>query len=203
MSKDWTGNKKTTYVTLGASNHTEVEREKDDYYATDPIAGRLLLELEDFNDILEPSCGEGHLSKEFLVKGKSVHSSDLIDRHYGEVKNFFEYTEWNGDIITNPPYKFAKEFIEHSLSIIPTGRKVAMFLKTTFTETKGRKQFFINNPPKTIYVSSTRIPCYLNGKRFILNKKTNKMVKVASAVAYSWFVWHKGFTGTTEMKWFN
>ena len=26
MSKDWTGNKKTTFVTLGASNHTDHER---------------------------------------------------------------------------------------------------------------------------------------------------------------------------------
>lgn len=28
MNKDWTGNKKTTFVQLGASNHTEKEREK-------------------------------------------------------------------------------------------------------------------------------------------------------------------------------
>lgn len=34
--KDWNGNKKTTFVTLGASNHSEKEREKDDFYATDP-----------------------------------------------------------------------------------------------------------------------------------------------------------------------
>ena len=26
--KDWTGNKKTTFVTLGASNHSDKERER-------------------------------------------------------------------------------------------------------------------------------------------------------------------------------
>ena len=31
MSKDWTGNKKTTFVTLGASNHTDHERAEHDY----------------------------------------------------------------------------------------------------------------------------------------------------------------------------
>ena len=31
--KDWIGNKKSTFVTLGASNHTEKEREKNDFYA--------------------------------------------------------------------------------------------------------------------------------------------------------------------------
>lgn len=33
---DWTGNAKLVYKTLGASNHTEDERQTDDYYATAP-----------------------------------------------------------------------------------------------------------------------------------------------------------------------
>ena len=36
MGKDWTGNGKSIFTTLGASNHTEKEREINDYYATDP-----------------------------------------------------------------------------------------------------------------------------------------------------------------------
>lgn len=32
---DWVGNKTSTFVTLGASNHVEHEREPHDYYATD------------------------------------------------------------------------------------------------------------------------------------------------------------------------
>ena len=39
--KDWTGNKKSTYATLGASNHTENEREVDDFYATNPESLRV------------------------------------------------------------------------------------------------------------------------------------------------------------------
>lgn len=38
VNKDWTGNRKSTYITLGASNHTDKEREVRDFYATDPIA---------------------------------------------------------------------------------------------------------------------------------------------------------------------
>lgn len=63
MAKDWTGNKKSTFVTLGASNHTDKERQKEDYYATDPIAARLLLEVEPFEGkIWECACGEKHLA---------------------------------------------------------------------------------------------------------------------------------------------
>lgn len=38
MLKDWTGNSKTTFAILGASNHTDKKREVNDYYATDPKA---------------------------------------------------------------------------------------------------------------------------------------------------------------------
>jgi len=197
MDKNWIGNKNSIYKTLGASNHTDKEREKNDYYATEPKAAEMLLDLEDFNDILEPSCGEGHLSEVFIKHGKNVTSSDLINRNYGMVKDFFTVTEWDGDIITNPPYKYAKEFIKHALSIIPTGRKVAMFLKIQFLESKGRKELFVTSPPRTLYVTSSRIQCAKNGD-FEGMKKSG-----GSAVAYGWFVWEKGFNGNTIIKWFN
>ena len=69
-----------------------------------------------------------------------------------------------------------------------------MFLKLTFLEGKARKQFFKENPPKTIYVSSSRIKCALNG---------NFSETGSSAVAYGWYVWEKGYKGETTVKWFN
>ena len=41
--KDWTGNKRTLGALLGASNHTSEERQREDYYATDPAMVRDLL----------------------------------------------------------------------------------------------------------------------------------------------------------------
>lgn len=201
MSKDWTGNNNSIYKTLGASNHTKEDREENDYYATDPKAARLLLEIEEFsNNIWECACGEGHLSKVFEENGFNVKSTDLIDRGYGITGVDFlsdNNKEFNGDIITNPPYKYAKEFIEKSLEIIPDGNKVAMFLKIQFLEGKARKKLFISNPPKTIHVSSSRLLCAKNGD-------FQKMIAGGgSAVAYAWYVWEKGFDGTTQLKWFN
>jgi len=34
MNKDWTGNNASLYRIMGASNHSDTEREKDDFYAT-------------------------------------------------------------------------------------------------------------------------------------------------------------------------
>lgn len=42
--------------TLGASNHSSYEREEYDYYATEPYAAQLLMEVETFGDIWECAC---------------------------------------------------------------------------------------------------------------------------------------------------
>ena len=66
--------------------------------------------------------------------GYDVISSDLVDRGYGTPnKDFLKDTEMkDGSIITNPPYKDAQEFILKALDVVPTGNKVAMFLKVLF-----------------------------------------------------------------------
>ena len=200
--KDWTGNSKSVYTTLGASNHTEDEREQHDYYATDPIAIDVLIndaKSEINYNVWECAWGEGHLAKRLSDYGYNVTATDLIDRGFGigDV-NFLETnTIFNGDIVTNPPYKYAVKFIEHALDIIPTGNKVFMFLKLQFLEGKSRKELFKKYPPKCIYVSSSRILCAKNGD-FEGMKKSG-----GSAVAYAWYEWEKGYTGDTIIKWVN
>lgn len=134
----------------GSSNHCDYERQSNDYYATEPKAVELLLQMEKFDKhILEPACGEGHMSDVLKKHGYDVDSRDLVDRGYGGVANFLssETKSFNGDIITNPPYKYAQQFVEKALSIIPAGNKVAMFLKLTFLEGKGRRSLFAKYPP--------------------------------------------------------
>lgn len=194
-NKDWIGNSKTTFVTLGASNHTDKEREIHDYYATDPKTIKPLFEKESFSEhIWEPACGEGHLSKNIRELNHSVLSSDLINRGFGDFFCDFLQSQnhWNGDIITNPPYKYAQEFVEHSLELISNGNKVAMFLKLTFLEGQKRRKMFDKYPPKIIYVFSERQKCAINGKF----EETG-----SSAAAYAWFVWQKGFTGKPTIEW--
>ena len=89
---------------------------------------------EKFDKVWECACGEGHLAKILEEKGILHLASDLIDRGYGDVFDFLstENKEWEGDIITNPPYSLAKDFIEKALQIIPQGNKIEMFLKIKF-----------------------------------------------------------------------
>ena len=81
---DWTGNSNSIYKTLGATNHTENEREANDYYATEPKAAELLCAVENLSPaIWECACGAGHLAEVFRKHGHIVKATDLIDRGYG------------------------------------------------------------------------------------------------------------------------
>ena len=185
------------FVQLGASNHSGGIREINDFYATEPKAVELLMELERFDkNILEPCCGMGHISEILKKHGYNITSSDLIDRNYGigGVNFLTDIEKWDGDIITNPPYKQALEFVEHAIKIIPEGNKVAMFLKIQFIETKSRREFFKEHPPRVVWISSSRLSCVKNGD---FDKQKS------SAVCYCWFIWEKGFKGDTVIKWFN
>ena len=198
MTKDWTGNSRSAHATLGARNYALNEREQNDYYATEPKALELLLDLETFDTFVwECACGEGHLSEVLKKRGYLVRSSDLVDRGYGESGvDFLKVNKpFNGDIITNPPYKYAKEFVEHALEIIPDGRRVAMFLKLQFLEGKARRKLFEVAPPHTVYVSTSRLKCAMNGDFERWAKST--------AVTYAWFIWEKGYTGEPRIRWFN
>lgn len=193
-AKDWTGNSQAVH----AVNQRNKDAEEHDYYATEPKAVELLLQHEQFSGLIwEPACGEGHISKVLESHGHEVHSTDLIQRGYGIGGCDFLAegydTFWDGDIITNPPYKYAREFVEKALSIVMSGRKVAMFVKLTFLEGQARRRLFRQYPPMTVYVSSARLECGKNGV----------FTGSGSAVAYCWVVWQKGFQGCTQLKWIN
>lgn len=197
MAKDWVGGSAAVFKTLGASNHANGERQHEDYYATEPKATEWLCRLEQFDGrILEPACGEGYISEVLKAAGYEVVSRDLVDRGYGEVADFLaiDNQEWKGNIVTNPPYKYAQQFVEKALSIIPEGKKVAMFLKLQFLEGKARRAQFCSTPPIRVWVSSSRLKCAPNGDFDAIK---------GSAAAYAWFVWEKGYKGDTTVKWFN
>lgn len=199
MAQDWSGDANSVYKIIGASNHSDENRADDDYYATDPKAVEELLKREKFSHyVWEPCCGGGHISKVLEAHGYDVLSSDIVDRGYPNtyVADFLSVAPpvecISRDIITNPPYKRAKKFIEKALEISMDSTKIAMFLKTTFLESKGRREFFRENPPKYVYVFSDRMKCAPNGDFSKIK---------SSAISYAWFIWEKGFKGEPKIRW--
>ena len=172
------------------------KREENDFYATNPIALSLFLNSIDFKlnkDLWECACGEGHLTKELEKEGFKVLSSDKINRGFGEVKDFLEINDkFQGDIITNPPFKLAEEFVEKGMQLLEVGNKLILFLKIQFLEGQKRNKLFKKYPLKYVYVHSSRQQCSMNAD-FENLKATTQF--------YAWYVWEKGFKGDTILKW--
>lgn len=178
-------------------------REKNDFYATpSPTVKKLLDVFPLKGSIYECAAGQGHIVevlKEYYPNNEIVFS-DLIDRGYPNCKsgvNFLteKYDRTFDNILTNPPFKFAKEFVEKSLEI--STDKVIMLLKIQFLESISRKEFLKNSPLKYVYVFSERQNTMKNGSP--VNPLTNK--PWSSTMLLCWFVWEKGYIGEPIIRW--
>ena len=98
----------------------------------------------------------------------------------------------NGDILTNPPFKLAEEFVEKGMSLLQENKRLILFLKIQFLEGQKRRELFKKYPPKYVYVHSERQQCARDGE---FEKYT------ATTQFYAWYVWEKGFSGETIIKW--
>lgn len=198
--KDWTGDSRGIYITLGASNHTGSERESNDFYATDPVAIDLLLDAFPVpRNVWECACGQGHLSRRLTERGYKVLSTDKVDRGYGGTLDFLEADKMPdgfGCVLTNPPYKYAMDFVLHALDILPMYGLCIMFLKTTFLEGRRRyEKLFKDNRPMLVLQFVSRVLCAKNGD-------FQRMIDGGgSAVSYAWYIWRKGYRGPTILRW--
>lgn len=182
------------------------EREKLDFYATDPYA--VTKSIKTFEEIgldwnlWECACGKGHLSKALTQHGYNVRSTDIADRGFGEVLDFLAVSEkWSGDIITNPPFKYAAEFVEHAMDVIEDGHLAAFFLKVQFLETTKRAELFRKCGLKYLIVNSERICCAKNGDFDLYFKQADNGAYRGGTQLYCWFVFQKGYTGEPVVKW--
>lgn len=163
-------------------------REPMDNYPTPDIAVLALLERESFDGVVwEPACGSGNIARHF----PDCIATDIRHNNiYGETGiDFLSERRSVDHIITNPPYRLAQQFVEHSLKC--ANGKVAMLCKLAFLEGKARYSLFQEHPIKTVYVFSKRLPL----------TKEGDTRKQSSMIPFAWFVWEKGFKGKTTVEW--
>lgn len=168
-------------------------RPEGDFYPTPADAVQALLDRENFEgSIWENSCGDGAICRVLEQNGyRDVIATDLVDRGYGEAPHDFITSEYRADnVIMNPPFSLAQEFVE--LSLARTTRKVAMLGKLVFLEGQKRKPFFATTHLARVYVFSKRVNFYRGGIKG--NYST-------STIAFAWFVWEHGYEGEPVIRW--
>lgn len=170
------------------------DREKDDFYPTWPGATSALLAVETFDGpIWECACGEGDMSRVLAAAGHKVVSTDLVDRGFGDAKIDF-LMEWSPrapNIVTNPPFGLAREFVDKALSL--TTGKVAMFLRLAFLEGIDRGEWLPSTPLARVWIMSRRVP--------MQRGRISEAGDGHGVIAFAWFVWEHGHAGPASLGW--
>lgn len=140
------------------------------------------------------ACGGGS-TMGYKLAGFDVYSSDKINRGFGDVLDFLNCDKpFDGDILTNPPFRYAVDFVKKGLQLVCKGNKVWLFLKIQFLESRLRKDLFKSTPPKYVAVYSERQKCAKDGD-------FEKYCKNSNTQTYAWFVFEKGFIGNPQILW--
>jgi len=174
------------------------ERHKTDYYITPKAVVRQFLktfiEDEEINSLnglawLDPCCGgdvENEASYLSVIREdfKPKNSCGVDIREDSKADIVADFLKIEGEdigthdvIISNPPFKLAKEFIEHSMDLIEENGYVIMLLRLNFLGSISRRPFFKKYMPYKIYVHTKRIS-FTNGS--------------TDSIEYAHFVWRKG-----------
>ena len=106
------------------------------------------------------------------------------------------YIPSNVDIITNPPFSLAREFVERALSV--TDGDVVMLLRLAFLETVSRRDLFERKHLKEVWVSSKRIH-FSSPSLAQRERETGK--KSNSGMAMAWFIFNRTYVGDPVIKW--
>ena len=168
------------------------DRQKDDYYGTPPWVTDALLACEPFfGPIWEPACGHGLIAKRIAECGGEVVATDLVNRGYGQhgVDFLMEQRLLAPNIVTNPPFKLAREFADHAMRLGAT--KCALLLKLAFMQGGERTPWLFSSGLRRVHVLAKRITFVAAPDRPAFRSNF--------VDGYGWFVWQASYRGPVEL----
>lgn len=173
----------------------------NDWYQDQPEATEALIRAERFSGCTwDPACGVGTIPEALKDAGHDFIASDLVDRGYrgggciGVSRDFLECSAQPvANIVTNPPFKLAREFADRALSI--ASHKVAFLLPLTFLEGAARARWLETTPLARVHVFSWRISMP-PGELLAAGKVRPEGGKKA----FAWFVWSQGWAGPPQVR---
>lgn len=184
------------------------ERADADWYREPGWLVDALLDAEPIvGAVHDPACGGGTIPSRCLARGIPATGADMHDRGYGLPGSDFLAVDASlapfDNIIVNPPFSLAQEFVEQALKL--ASRKVIIIQRLAFAEGQKRRRMFEATPLKKIWISSKRA-CMPPGAGFTDGQRDQwGALKTqdgrGGAIAYAWFVWERGYIGRPEVGW--
>lgn len=179
------------------------ERDIHDWYVEPFECSRALFQTETFQGpIWDPACGFGRIVTQARSLGLEAYGSDIVSR-----SEFCEFTADFFDmgtvptftnIVTNPPFGRAEEFVRKSIELIPEGGKVGAILPIVWLAGFSSKRDWLPvSPLKKVYPISPR-PSMPPGRVIAEGIRPGNGTK-----DFCWLVWQRGYTGQAEVEFLN
>lgn len=152
-----------------------------------PYITRILLMNHGFHgSIWECACGDGKMADVLENAGYHVVPTDLIDRGYYKGSHNIDFLMENTimhNIVTNPPFELAFEFIEQGLRL--SENCLALLLPIRYLTGKKRCELYKRKAPTKIIIIPNKVDFLGNGNPIM---------------EFAWFIWEKGKIGS-EILW--
>jgi hypothetical protein len=178
-------------------------KDPHDWYVEPRWCSERLFALEKFEgEIHDPACGIGRIVKNAIIAGYEAAGSDIIARPGFEpllLCNFLDPNQYDpiypvfNNIVTNPPFRHAREFVE--LSLKRAERKVAMLLPVGWVLGDDRSRWLAATPLRRVLFLTPR-PSMPPGDLIQAGMKPE-----GGRVDFAWYIWHRGYDGKPELGW--
>lgn len=172
------------------------ERHADDWYVEPRWVSQRLFQVELFpGGVWDPACGGGNIVKEARAAGLEAVGSDKVIRftHAHKWDFLVSGRASHPNIVCNPPFGIATQFIEHALSLDPW--KVAMLLPSNWVQGDKRSRWLQSTPLKTIYFITPR-PSMPPGDFLEAGGKAG-----GGTTDFAWFIWERGHRYAPMVSW--
>jgi hypothetical protein len=176
----------------GVAMHPYAER-GDEVYETPECAIRALLKVESFGPgaIWEPACCRGSLVRVLRETGRRVVATDINDYGCPDSQSGIDFLmqrrapDGVDTVLTNPPCRFADEFVRHALTLAPR----VMFLRFLFIESQGRCDLIDGKRLRRVYPFIDRLPMmHRDGWE-------GPRADDSPQIQFAWFVWDQSYRG--------
>lgn len=169
------------------------ERDPHDWYV-EPIECSLALFAEESYEgrVWDPACGLGRIIEAAESSGLEAFGTDLIERSSRCVETFdFLYGHQAREftnIVSNPPFKHAEEFVIQALCLVPDGGKVTMLLPLVWLSGFSSKRAWLPKSPLSTVMPISPRPSMPPGAVIEAGIRAGNGTK-----DFAWFTWTKGY----------
>lgn len=176
------------------------ERDALDFYIEERWVNERLFDMETFHTgkIYDPACGVGRVLEAAQAAGYSVLGSDIVDRdcRFQDAKADFLHgvvtTKIPIDIVSNPPFTIADEFLQKALKV--TTHKVALLMPATWHLGDWRARMLRRTPLRRVWCLSPR-PSRPPGLAIL-----DGLVPGGGRSDFAWYIWEHGYDGHPELR---